>query len=458
MRNLRRVTFVMGLLAVTCAMIPHDRRANIAQAMAPSELEVEVRQLLTELSGATREQRSLAEKRLLELGPRVLPLLPAPELLPSASVREAVRRVRVELERRAARESVLPSRVTLDQTLSVREALAEIARQTGNPLDGSPLPEKLLEQPVDAVFKSVSFWDVLDDLSARLKVRYEYDSSKRGLKLKSLEADNRPSASALAYAGAFRLEALPAERIRRGSGRVIDQKFRAHDDLARVTLTLMPEPRLRPLFLQFAAKDVSAQLATGLALKAFSPDASYELPLGEGGGLSRIQLEYVLPESVPGAALKLKGKLRCMTAAGNETIRFTDLADIQDGRAANIARRRGGVTVTLNRVRASRVSPGKTDARIQVTVAYDAGGPAFESHQAWILHNEVFLEDPAGGRVRLNGGSDTKGQGDGGVLIEYRFANLPDPLPNYGFVYVVPTLIIDVPVEFEIQSLLVKKP
>jgi hypothetical protein len=378
--------------------------------------------------------------------------------LPSASVREAVRRVRVELERRAARESVLPSRVTLARTLSAREALAEIARQTLNRIDSGLLPQKLLEQPIDADFKSVSFWEVLDDLSARLKARYEYDSAGRGLKLMSLEAENRPSASAVAYAGAFRLEALPAERIRRGSGRPIDQKLRTHDDLARVTLTLMPEPRLRPLFLQFAANDISAQLATGVPLKAFSPDASYELPLGEGGGLSRIQLEYLLPETVPGSALKLKGKLRCMTAAGNETIRFADLVDIQDGRAANIARRRGGVTVTLNRMRASRPSPGKTDARIQVTVAYDAGGPAFESHQAWILHNEVFLEDPAGARVRLNGGSDTKGQGDGGVQIEYRFANLPDPFPNYAFVYVVPTLIIDVPIEFEIQSALVKKP
>jgi hypothetical protein len=109
-------------------------------------------------------------------------------------------------------------------------------------------------------------------------------------------------------------------------------------------------------------------------------------------------------------------------------------------------------------VRRARTSPGKTEARIQVTVAYDAGGPAFESHQAWILHNEVFLEDPAGGRVPLNAGSDTKGPGDGGVAIEYRFANLPEPFPNYAFVYVVPTLIIDVPIEFEIQSPLIKKP
>ena len=89
---------------------------------------------------------------------------------------------------------------------------------------------------------------------------------------------------------------------------------------------------------------------------------------------------------------------------------------------------------------------------------YDAGGPAFESHQTWILHNEVFLEDNDGRKMRLNGGSETTRQGDGAVAIEYRFVDLPEPLSRYEFVYVVPTLIIDVPVEFEIQSALVKKP
>src|SRR5437016_14638307 len=122
MRNLRQVTIFLGVLAAVLAVIPGARSRNRAEATTSPDLEVEVRQLLTELSGATREQRSLAEKRLLELGPKVLPLLPAPELLPSVSVREAVRRIRVELERIAARESVLPSRVTLSRTLSVREA------------------------------------------------------------------------------------------------------------------------------------------------------------------------------------------------------------------------------------------------------------------------------------------------------------------------------------------------
>jgi len=167
-------------------------------------------------------------------------------------------------------------------------------------------------------------------------------------------------------------------------------------------------------------------------------------------------LEYVLPQDAEVATINVAGKLNCTTAAGNDQVRFADVPKLRNVNEVNIARRRGGVTVTLTRVQAAELPSGKNELRIRATVSYDAGGPAFESHRTWILHNEVFLEDGAGKRVRLNGGSQTAQQGDGGVAIEYRFVDLPDPLPDYAFVYVAPTMIIDVPIEFEIQSLPVR--
>src|SRR5262249_43432274 len=102
---------------------------NTAAGDEASALEREVRQLLDDLGAATRAQRLAAEKRLFELGPKVLPLLPPSDLLPTISVRQAVHRIRVELERIAARESVLPSRVTLKGELSLADTLAEMTRQ-----------------------------------------------------------------------------------------------------------------------------------------------------------------------------------------------------------------------------------------------------------------------------------------------------------------------------------------
>jgi hypothetical protein len=128
------------------------------------------------------------------------------------------------------------------------------------------------------------------------------------------------------------------------------------------------------------------------------------------------------------------------------------LTKLADGREVNIARRRGGVTVALNRVAVSRADGGKQDIQIKVAVVYDTGGPAFESHRSWMLHNEVYLEDPTGKRWPLNGGSETTQQGNDGLGIIYRFTGLPNPLPDYTFIYVAPTLIVDVPIEFRLKS------
>lgn len=453
MRNLRWLLMLLAVSGMSSTILRDLTVVAAEPAEDGVDIEREVRRLVDDLSGETRAQRTAAEKRLVELGPKVLPHLPPPELLPSISVREAVRKIRFELERVQARESVLPSRVTLDGGKSLREVFEEITRQTTNPLEVNPLPDALLARHVDLDFNSVPFWQVLDDLGAQFDLRFDYDSSFRGLKLLPGPA-TRPSGEARpGYSGAFRIQALAAERISVAGARPRPNlRPRAAGELVRVTLLVAAEPRLRPLFLQYAARDITARTAAKTSLAPFSPDADYELALGEGGGQARLQLDYVIPESDKSASLDVKGKLRCTTAAGNEMIRFSDLAKAAEARGAGVARRRGGVTVTLNRLRLKATSPGKQEARVQVAVTYDTGGLAFESHRTWILHNEVFLEDPAGKRVRLNGGSETTRQSDGAVGIEYRFVDLPDPLPDYTFVYVAPTLIVDVPIEFEIQS------
>jgi hypothetical protein len=446
-----RILPTMTILATVLASAATAYRQAPITAAEPAEkspaVDQEVRRLVGDLGGETRNERAAAEKRLLELGPTVLPHLPAAELLPSNSVREAVRRIRLELERRQARESILPARVTLAGQHSLAETLAEITRQTGNVVDGRSLPAELRESPVELKAAAVPFWQVVDDLSDRLKFRYEYDVGLRGLKL--IAPAGRPApAPARGYAGAFRIEAPLALRMpRQAPVRVGANVFTLPRNPLRVTLRVRPEPRLRPLFLQFAMSEITARTAGNRELAPLSPDASYDLSLAEGANQSPIQLDYVVPDGVEISPLTLKGKMHCTTAAGNERFRFTGLDKTSDPKVGTVSRRRGGVTVSLNRVRHD-----KRELRIQITVAYETGGPAFESHRTWFLHNDVYLEDSAGKRFRLNGGSETVQQGEGTLGIEYRFVELPDPLPDYAFVYIAPTLIVDVPIEFEIES------
>ena len=459
MRNLRWLTMLAVTLATNLPLVRElptvaaDPTGNFPAIEQP-DLEQEVRRLLKELAGDTRAQRIEAERRLLALGPQVLTHLPVPGLLPSNSVREVVRRIRLDLERIAAVDSVRPSRVTLDGTESLGAALTEITRQTGNLIEGRLLPADVLLQKSGLKAKAAPFWQTLDELTSSLNMRYEDDAGRRGLKLLPSDGESRSSESVTSYAGAFRVEALPATRTQAAHGRGKDQKFALRGDLVRFTLLVRPEPRLRSLFLQFAAKEIKVQSQDKFDLAPLTPEANVELALSEGSGQSRVQMDYVVPPSIRISAIDVQGKLQCMTAAGNEVIRFTELTKLADGREVHIARRRGGVTVALNRVGVSRAAAaaGKKDLLIRIAVSYDTGGPAFETHRSWMLHNEVYLEDPTGMRLPLNGGSETTQQGNDGLGITYRFVGLPDPLPEYTFVYVAPTMIVDVPIEFQIKS------
>ena len=461
MRNLRWLT----MLAVTLVTIsprvrempavaadPREKLNDGPSNRAKPEIEQVVRRLLLELAGESRAQRLDAERQLRALGPQVLPYLPAPELLPSNSVREVVRRIRLELERAAAVDSVRPSLVTLDGMEALEDALSAITRQTGNLVEGRFLVANLRQQKIGLEARSVPFWQVLDGLTSRLALRYEFDAERRGVKLLPRDVENHAHEQFVSYAGAFRVEALPATRVQPARGQGKDQKSAARRDLIRFSLLVTPEPRLRPLFLQFAAKEITVHSQDNVDLLPLTPEANVELALNEGPGQSRIQMDYVVLPSIAVSTIDVKGKLQCTTAAGNEVIRFTELNKLADGREVNVARRRGGVTVALNRVGVSLAAGGKKDLLIKVAVSYDTGGPAFETHRTWMLHNEVYLEDPTGKRLPLNGGSETTQQGTEGLGITYRFAGLPDPLPEYTFVYVAPTLIVDVPIEFEMKS------
>ena len=109
----------------------------------------------------------------------------------------------------------------------------------------------------------------------------------------------------------------------------------------------------------------------------------------------------------------------------------------------------------LKNVTFQSVQDGTQMATVQIAVSYETGGPAFESHRTWIYHNQVYLETKAGTRIERSKSFTTELQADGGVAVGYTFENLKKKADAYKFVYVAPTLILNVPVEFEIKNITV---
>lgn len=447
MHSLRYAMTVLGLgtiLWLLPQVTSFAPAADEASPAADAKLQQRVEKLLRDLDADTRSVRLRAEKELLDLGPDVLPLLPAPELLRSPGIKGTVRQIRSALELRKARTSVLPSRVTRDGEQTLGVLLTSVAKQTGNALDVGSIERSALEKPLSVTFAKVSFWEAMDQIVDRADLRYAFDAGSRSLKLVSRSDGKARRELAFDDRGSFRL-AIDSAQLRAIAGSEDRRQL-------RVEVSVAPEPRLRPLFLKYAAADVTAKSKDGTPLRSANPDAHYDLPLAGGGRRLEITLDFQAPKSNLPSEVAISGKLMVETAADSEQISFTNLSQ-----SIGAARRRGGVTVTLERAKAHKTSDTASDIEIAVLVAYDTGGPAFESHRTWIFHNEVYLETKNGKRFSLNGEYDTSLQRDGIVGVQYHFQDVPGALDDYSFVYVAPTLIINVPVEFRFDAVPVSR-
>jgi hypothetical protein len=123
---------------------------------------------------------------------------------------------------------------------------------------------------------------------------------------------------------------------------------------------------------------------------------------------------------------------------------FAELAD-----TTNVFRRNGGVAVALRTAEFEELPDRTRRARLRVSVSYDTGGPAFESHRSWLLHNRAVLQAGGGSQIRPTLPITTLLQTDGAVLVEYTFEQLAAMPDDYVFVYSAPTLIVNVPLAFE---------
>lgn len=427
---------VIVLAIMPLRHVPADEKETDVAAKQKGK----VSSMIERLADDSRAVRTQARRELLEMGPAVLPLLPAPEVLPSASVREAVRDVRLNLEKGLARESVKPSYVSATAEMTLDGFLKLVKTQTGNEPDGAAIPAEVMQKLIKLNGDRLTFWEAMDQAASQAGLTYAGNAGSQNLKLVAAGEQRDAAPASVTYDGVFRIAVAKAQ-LRPIFG---DEAHR----LLRAEINVLTEPRLRPLFLQFAARDLVALGPNGEKFEPFSPGASYELPLENGRSGVWARGEFRVPAAITPEKVELRGSMKMQTAAGSEAFRFKDLTESQGK-----ARRLGGVTTTLQKVEFQKGENGKSAAEIAIGVAYETGGPAFESHRTWIFHNQTWMEDKSGQRVEPEADYKTLLQADGAIAVEYRFEMLTGESSEYSFVYVAPTLIINVPVRFDIHRI-----
>lgn len=441
------------LLAVTLGAVP------LSLAAAEVVDESAVRRWVVRLDADRKADRQRAEEELLKLGSAALKWLPEPDSLGSRATSETIRRVRAKLERQKAEESVEATRMTPAGSPSISELLLRLTKETGNAIVAEDVSKELLSKPVELPERP-TFWDVIETTARQQDLSWSFDGSPARLRLfprmPADQTDSPRSVLATAQSKAFRI-ALKSIRERTVVGENAGP-------LLRLELDVMSEPRLRPLFVNCSAADLSVSgMRAGTKdeqrWQSFSPDAKLELTFGQGRRQMSVPFDFRKPEG-DWTSLSVSGKLHVETAAGEEPLEFPAGTE-----SRGVSRRRGGVTVKVLRW---ETIAGAKESGLEVTalVTYDTGGPAFESHRSWMLFNVAGLvragmmptEKGNVGATTNDVGllkptnTESNVQPDGSIAVTYRFEKLPLPAGEYRFRYVAPTLILDVPLEFELRD------
>jgi len=440
-----------GVLAACFWLLASVARADDRPGPAAAQEVRQIQRLIGQLDADARSERIKARDALLKLGPAILPLLPEDQTIASAAARQELQGIRLRLERDAALASLTPSRVTLKGQYSLRSVLTQITGQTGNEFDTRNLDDRLLERPITVDFHLRSFWSACDAIVTQLGLAY---GSSPGRRLEVVPATHDPEAHPLAVddEGTFRV-AVTSASIRPSA---VSRSGYA----LRVSWSLRAEPRLRPLFAAIGGHDMHAHMADAKltppgatqaairVLRPISPAAQLELSMNEGQEPLRLGTDFEVPAD-PAVApqIDFDGSFAVEMAAGPKQFVFENLAAVDQA-----PQRAGSVTVRLRHVDfPAKGSPG--DARVEISVVYDQRGPAFESYRTWIYHNELWLETKDGRGLRPRPRVATQAQDDGGIAVEYNFANVAGSPADFRAVYVAPTLITQSPMQFQLRNI-----
>ncbi|QDU08041.1 hypothetical protein [Gimesia aquarii] len=407
-----------------------------------AQIKQQIAQLIKKLDSNQRVVRQQSEIELISLGKPVLTLLPPPELVSSNSVRDTLQRVREQIEKRVAKDSIQASTVNLTGKHSLKKIFMKITEQTGNQLDVARLSNALLNAKMDVNFVDCPFWEAIDDLTRKRYLTYQINSSNGYLEFNQVR-QNQPNPSVelthVYYSGPFRIE---IEKVLRRP--LVGNTSR---ELLRATFLIQVEPRLRPLFLSYSSSELEAKGNKTHKLPPFNPHAKYELPLGEGGKNLKFSMQWILDRNQLPKTIEIQGRLKMELAAETLPITFDHLS-----RSKGALRRRGNISVELIDAKSMK-HDSKQNLNVRIALSYDYSGPAFESHRTWIYHNRAFLQNSQGKKYWLNGSSQTTLESTGKISVLYQFTDLPQAETSYQFTYLAPTLITSAPIDFHFEAI-----
>jgi hypothetical protein len=411
-------------------------------------LGTQIEQLIRQLNAPEATARDAAERDLIQLGspgntaagtPAVLKLLPEPNDRMPPEVRHRLTRIRQTIEQADAEATVAASQVTLQaDEMPLPEVFSAIEKQTGNRIldQREQFGQEAMQAPLTIQIEKEAFWPAFDKILDAAQLTAYTFSGEDALIVRPREPNAHERSGQAYYTGPFRIAATQVHATR-------DLRSEGGDSL-RVTVEIAWEPRLRPIRISHPLDSLVALDEDGNSLTGTMSTGELEVPVNIGNQAAELQLALRLPPRSTETIARLAGKLSTVIPGRTETFRFENLAG-----AAEVEQRRGGATVTLDRVRKSG-----SIWELHMRVRFDETSGALESHRGWVLQNLSYLVGPDGTPIE-HVGFETTHQSEQELGLAYLF-ELPegrDSIQGLAWEYQSPAAIIPLPIEYELKDI-----
>lgn len=410
------------------------------QQVSETALKDRVAQLVERLESPKVETRAAAEKSLIDLGTRVLPLLPADVKPAKADLVERIDRVRKALQERDENVNLGPSKVTLKGTgMRFTEAIKALQAQTGNVITDirEANGEEVTNPALDLDINDLTFFEALDIVAEKASVKFSpyTGDGTLGITAGAMAASAGMPAMGKPlriYSGPFRIEFKQF---------AIVKDFGTPNGTATAQFDVMWEPRLRPMLLSVKNEDLKiVDDQTKEVTPQVGQEAS-ETGLRAGNCAAELNLNLVAPERAAKSLASLKVKGGVTVPAGMRMFKFPNLA------ATNVVQKQGDISVTLESTEVDEQT-----WKVALQVAYPEGGPAFDSYRQGLFNNRLWLQKPDGTRFEHNGGYNNTGSDQGKISFEYMFVDAPGKPKDHMLVYESPAKVVTIPLEFEFKD------
>ncbi|WZO99077.1 hypothetical protein EP7_000670 [Isosphaeraceae bacterium EP7] len=400
-----------------------------------------VAQLVEKLAAAKVEARDSAEKALITLGARALPLLPeAAKVGAGANDRDT----RLERVRSAIRESLDKlnlgaSTVTLQgKGIRLSEALQRIQAQTGNPITDlrEQMGAEATNPGLDLDLKDRPFFEAIDDVAAKAGLALNFFTGDGTL---GLTAGAMPAAPDKARASSYMINTGPFRVMLKQVGTLRD--FQSGAATSNLQLEVGWEPRLRPMLLALKSEGIEVVDDLGKSVAADVQNMSTDVALRPDNPAAELNLNLAAPDRAAKMLAKLKVSASVTVPAGLRTFRFSKIE------APGVVQTQGDIAVTLDSFEVD-----EQVWKFHVDIKYPDGGPAFESFRQGLFNNRLWLQKADGSRFEHNGGYSNLSADGGKLSFEYLFVDVPDKPGDYQLAYETPSKVIEIPLDFEFKD------